>query len=64
MFTNREKLDCARRELAMRIKIYARYVQTNKMSREKAAREIALMSAIVEDYEKLVEPRLDLGSAA
>ena len=55
MWSAREKYSCAQRELVLRIRVYAKQVAQNKMSRENAGREIALMSAICEDYRKLVE---------
>jgi hypothetical protein len=60
MFSNKDKLDCARRELKYRIKVYANLVRLDKMTRQAATREIALMAAIADDYAKLVEPQLDL----
>lgn len=53
MWSAKQKHECASRELTMRIRIYAKYVAQGKMSRETAGREIALMSAIAEDYRKL-----------
>jgi len=49
-FTNREKLDCARRELAMRRSVYPRWVASGKMRQTDADREVATMAAIVADY--------------
>jgi hypothetical protein len=59
-FSNKDKLDCARRELKLRIRAYAKLVGLGKMTEQAAAREIALMGAIVDDYARLVEPQLDL----
>ena len=50
MFTNREKADCAEREIAMRRHIYTGWVQVGRMTHQRAEREIALMKAIHEDY--------------
>lgn len=52
VITNADKLACAKRELAMRKRVYPRWVeQQNKMSAGQAAHEIAAMEAIVKDYE-------------
>jgi hypothetical protein len=45
-----DKLKCAQRELAMRKKVYPRWVEQDRMSAGKAEYEIACMAAIVEDY--------------
>lgn len=49
--TNKDKLICAKRELALRRVIYPRRVAQEKLSAGKAALEIACMEAIVADYE-------------
>jgi hypothetical protein len=46
-----DKLACAERELALRQNVYPRWVEQNRMSAGRAAREIAVMQAIVRDYE-------------
>ncbi len=56
MISDREKLACARRELAMRRRVYPRWVEAGRMTREEAEREIAVMDAIVADYELRVTP--------
>jgi hypothetical protein len=48
-----EKLACIRRELAMRQKVYPRWIEQGRMTAAKAAAEIATMRAIAEDYEIL-----------
>ena len=48
--TTEAKLDCAKRELAMRRAVYPKRVRTGQMSRDDFEREVALMRAIVEDY--------------
>jgi hypothetical protein len=53
MITYRDKLLCAERELAFRFRVYDRLVARGKMTLEQQVREIALMSAIVEDYRAL-----------
>ena len=56
--TNQEKYDCAVRELAMRRRVYTRWVSLGKMTQEKADREIALMQAIADDYKSKLLPSL------
>jgi hypothetical protein len=51
IITTADKLACAKRELAMRKNVYPRWVEQHKMSDGKAAHEIAVMTAIVADYE-------------
>lgn len=46
-----DKLACAKRELSMRRNAYPRWVEDKRMSAGKAALEIAVMEAIVADYE-------------
>lgn len=53
VITTADKLACAKRELAMRERVYTRWVEENKMSAGKAAHEIACMESIVADYEAL-----------
>jgi len=53
-FTNAEKLKCAERELAMRKGAYPRFVASHSMTQKKADYEIALMSAIADDYRRIV----------
>lgn len=60
MWTNEEKFECAHRELVIRIRVYARQVAQKKMTEQEAGREIALMSAIAEDYRKLIEHKNQL----
>lgn len=60
MFSDKDKLDCARRELAMRIKVYKNLVRVGKMTNTDAMREIALMGAIADDYEKRTQLELNL----
>jgi len=55
MWTTKDKHECARRELFLRIRVYARRVQQRQMSETQASREIALMDAIAEDYRRLLE---------
>jgi hypothetical protein len=53
-FTADEKLQCAKREVSMRQRVYAFRVTQGKMQQSAADREIALMAAIV-DLEKLAQ---------
>jgi hypothetical protein len=53
--TNTDKLKCAQRELAMRKRVYPRWIEQNKMSEGKSAHEIACMEAIVADFQAAVE---------
>ena len=57
-FTAEEKMNCALRELRMRERVYAGWVEKGRMTAEKSERERALMAAIVEDYRALVEKEL------
>lgn len=50
--TFRDKEACAKRELAYRKRVYPRWVEAGKLRRDVADREIEVMTAIVEDYEK------------
>lgn len=49
--TAEDKLACAERELKMRRKVYPRWIDDGRMTNEKAAHEIAVMEAIVVDYQ-------------
>lgn len=53
------KLACLQRELKMRRKVYPRWVKDRKMAQAQADAEIAIMTAIVEDYRMIVD-QLDL----
>lgn len=50
VITTADKLACAERELAMRLRVYPRWVEEGKMSADKAKREVACMAAIARDY--------------
>jgi hypothetical protein len=61
-----DKLACVQRELRMRREVYPRRVVNKKMSQAQADREIAVMEAIVDDYDrssKVMEPELFDGNA-
>jgi hypothetical protein len=47
-FSNAELLDCAKREVRFRRKVYRRLVAERKMTQADADRETAMMQAIVE----------------
>lgn len=49
--TRQQMLGCARRELAMRERVYPRWVQTGRMTQDESEREIATMAAIVRHFE-------------
>lgn len=53
-FTDEELLGCARRELKMRQHAYPRWVQarSNGMTKERADREIGMMTEIVDVLEE------------
>lgn len=50
-----DKLRCIERELAMRHHLYPKWVAAEKITLEKAAREIAIMEAIRAEYARAVE---------
>ena len=47
-----DKLTCVRRELALRERVYPILIAKGKLQAAKAERELELMAAIIEDYEK------------
>lgn len=52
-----DMLGCARRELAMRRRVYPRQVALGKMKDEEAERETAIMAAIAAHFEELATHR-------
>lgn len=54
-FSDKDKMDCAARELRQRLRVYPRLVDAGKMTQSLADRQIALMEAIVRDYEARVK---------
>ncbi|HEY2244026.1 MAG TPA: hypothetical protein VGH47_07375 [Xanthobacteraceae bacterium] len=58
--TVHDKLKCARRELKYRQFVYPRRVAENKMAQSEADKELAVMSAIVDDYDKSADEQEDL----
>ena len=53
--TYEAQLQCAERELAMRRRVYPRWVADNKMTAAKADSEIAAMAAVCETLRRLAE---------
>ena len=54
-FTNADLAKCARREAAMRERVYPRWVEAGRMKQETADREKAMMGAIAAHFERLAE---------
>lgn len=54
-FTAQEKLQCVERELKQRRFVYPRRVDAGKMSKPLMDEQIALMEAIVADYEEMAK---------
>jgi hypothetical protein len=52
-WTNEEKLACVERELRYRRRVYQRRVEAETMTPEQMQREVSLMEAIRDDYQKL-----------
>jgi hypothetical protein len=52
-FTNEQLRDCARREAAMRRRVYPRWIEQKRITPEKAKAEIAMMEAIEQQYDAL-----------
>ena len=59
-FPYSELADCAKRELNMRKHVYPTRVAGRKMTRAKADREMAMMLAIAEHFEKLASEKEQL----
>jgi hypothetical protein len=55
MITLADKLFCLKRELGYRRFVYPRQVASGTMKQEKADREIAVMEAIVAEYQTQVD---------
>lgn len=53
--TTADKLACVEREITMRERVYPRWIDAGRMSKQKAAQEIAVMKAIAEDYRSASE---------
>lgn len=54
IFTAADKLAAVRREIAMRRRVYPRWVEAGRMTQAKADEEIAVMEAIAADCEQAV----------
>lgn len=54
------QINCAKRELSMRLGVYPRWVANGRMSQEKADDEIAAMEAIIETLEEVEARVIDL----
>jgi hypothetical protein len=52
-----EQIQCAERELAMRQKLYPRWVAGGRMKRDKSEKEIACMVAIIQTLKGLRDDR-------
>lgn len=51
-----EQLVCIDREIAMRQRVYPRWIEQGRMSTDKAAREISTMQAVRNTLEGLIKP--------
>lgn len=54
-FTNRQKMQCAQREVSQRMWVYKNRVSAGKMTQAAADTEIALMQEIALDYGALAK---------
>lgn len=66
VYTAAEKLECVRREIAMRRSVYGNRVRDGRMRQSDADREIGLMEAIARDYaaqDDLFQPKPSIGEA-
>ena len=57
-FTFTELAQCARRELALRRRIYFRLINQGKMTSKDAETEMLMMEAIAEFFEGKTQPKL------
>ena len=60
----RAQLACARRELALRVRVYPRLVANETMLHSTAVRELAAMKAIITTLTRLVEAEAGEGGQA
>lgn len=51
-FTNEEKLECIRREIKQRERVYPRLIENRKITKDFADRQMMLMRSIERDYEQ------------
>lgn len=54
-YTTAEKLKEVERELYYRRRIYPKWIATNALTQKMAAKQIAIMEAIAEDYRRQVD---------
>lgn len=54
-FTAEEKYKAAKREVNFRKYVYPRRIEAGSISKENAAKQIAIMEAIAADYAELME---------
>ena len=54
-YSNEEKYNCAKRELAQRKHVYPPRVAVRKMTQQQADHEIRVMQEIMEDYDRLAK---------
>lgn len=59
--TIQDLIQCAKRELAIRKRVYPKWVERGNMSLTKMDSEIAMMGRIVEELEKLGNRQKELG---
>ena len=52
--TTEDKINCLKRELTLRARVYPRRVSEGRMSQRKADYEISVLAAILADYEALL----------
>jgi hypothetical protein len=51
-----EQIACAERELALRVRVYPRWVASNKMKPEKSDHELECMAEIIRTLKRLAPP--------
>lgn len=54
--TIEDQIACVRREIAMRRRVYPRWVENGKMKQSQSDREIAVMEAVLTTLEYLRKP--------
>jgi signal recognition particle subunit SEC65 len=54
-YTNAEKAKEARREALLRERVYPRWVEQGRLSKDTAARQLAIMEEIAQDLAQLAE---------
>ena len=58
--TAHDKLKELEREIAMRRRVYDRFIKEGRMTVPEAARKISIMKAIADDYRGMLSPQLHL----